>query len=253
MAKSIKRFTDVPISCITDCTDETLLTEYDQIIEPNLADQLEGYAFNPFKLKTYMYDYTPYDHTIYLDVDGIALKDITPLFKFKFKIQEVSKYTYDNAETCDMVWTNKAGKSLKDLFDAYKLPHDTEYPEHNSSIIIFNKSVKNKKYFARAKKNYLDRRLEWKPIGGLYPDELAWNLASAQLKHYSEAPSQKPVYFYWENKTMTFTDAEENYYILGLAGGYFGSKLKHMYETTVKQFSPHWKWDGMSKIFHRNK
>jgi len=253
MAKSIKRFGDIPISCITDATDSTLLTEYDQIIRPELKDTLEGYMFNPFKLKTLMYDYSPYDKTIYLDVDGICLKDLTPLFKYKFKIQEVGKYNYENAHTCDMVWCNKVGKRLNDIFDAYKLPHDRDYPEYNSSIVIFNKSKKNEKYFNRAKRNYLDRRLEFKAIGGLYPDELAWNLASAQLRHYSEEPEVKPIYFQWENEVMEATNMSDNYYIMGMAGGFHNGKLKSIYETTVKQFSSYWKWDSMSKIFHKKK
>lgn len=253
MAKSIKRFSDIPISCITDETESAILGEYDKIIRPELADTLEGYAFNPFKLKTYIYDYTPYDHTIYLDVDGIALKDLEPLFKFKFKIQEVSKYTYETADNCDMVWTNKAGKCLKDVFDAWKLPQDREYPEYNSSIIVFNKSKKNEKYFTRVKKNYLDRRIPHKAIGGLYPDELAWNLASAQLQHYTETPHNKPIFFDWENRKMPIDEMQRKYFILGMAGGYHTGKLKAFYENTCRQFSKNWRFDSMKKIFHKNK
>ena len=87
MAKSIKRFSDIPIAVITDDKEEFLLDAFDIIIEPKLHDYLEGYAFNPFKFKTYIYDYTPFEHTIYLDVDGIALKDLTPLLeKLKFSL-----------------------------------------------------------------------------------------------------------------------------------------------------------------------
>ena len=253
MCKSIKRFSDIPIALITDDTDDFFLKEFDHIIRPDIQDYLEGYSFNPFKLKTKIYDLTPFEHTIYLDVDGIALKDISPLFDFNFKIQEVAKYTYANAETCDMVWTNKVGKSVKDIYDAYKLPHDAKYPEHNSSIIVFNKSEANDKYFKQAEHNYNDRRLPFKTIGGLYPDELAWNLASAQLEHYSDKPSLKPIYFHWENKVLAGGDIEKNFYILGMAGGYHNTKLKHVYETTVKGFSSYWRWDSKEKIFHKNK
>jgi len=253
MAKSIHQYSDVEIACITDETDSSLLTEYSDIIRPKLDDYLEEYQFNPFKLKTYMYDLSPFEHTIYLDVDGIVLKDIDPLFRFKFKVQEVAKYTYETAEGCDMVWVKKAGLCLRDVFDAWNLPHDREYPEHNSSIVIFNRSKKNEKYFERVKKNYFDRKLNFKPIGGLYPDELAFNLASAQLKHYSDKPSLKPIYFFWENKMLAGEQIRTNYFVLGMAGGFHNTKLKHIYETTVKQFSPYWKWDSMQKIFHKKR
>jgi len=253
MALSIKRFSDIPVACITDCKHSDILKAFDHVLKPQMVDYLEGYTFNPFRLKTRIYEYTPFDHTIYLDVDGIALKDLTPLFTSKFKIQEVAKYTYATSDQCQMVWTDKAGKKLTDLYDAYKLPHDREYPEHNSSIIVFNKSVKNQKYFERAKELYNDRRLEFKPIGGLYPDELAWNLASAQLNHYSDRPHIKPIYFQWENKTMNCGGAVDKYYIFGMAGGFFTGKQKAFYETTVRQFSPYWKFDQMRKIFHKNR
>ena len=253
MAKSIKQYNDISISCITDETESFLLTEYDNIIRPQLSDYLEGYMKNPFYLKTKIYDLTPYEHTIYLDVDGIALKDLSPLFAYKFKIQEVAKYNYSTSDDCQMVWVNKIGKKLTDLYDAYELPHERDYPEYNSSIIIFNKSIKNEKYFTKARENYLDRRLPFKPIGGMYPDELAWNLTSAQLQQYSEAPHIKPIHFDWENKGMPIGDISKKYYILGLAGGFHYSKVVHLYEQTVKQFSPYWKWISKEKIFHKNK
>ena len=252
MAKSIKRFSDVKIAVITDNTDTSLLEAFDVVIEPKTIDYVEGYAFNPFKFKTYIYDYTPFEHTIYLDVDGIALKDITVLFNHDFKIQEVAKYNYENAHTCDMVWVKKAGLRLNDVYDAYNLAHNTKYPEYNSSIIVFKKNEKNEVYFDLAKKLYMDRKLAFKPIGGLYPDELAWNLASAKLRHYSDDTS-KPIYFFWENRNMTATEVKDNYYILGMAGGYHKTKLKSLYETTVKGFSPYWKFDSMKKIFHEKK
>jgi hypothetical protein len=248
MALSIKKFSDIKIAVITDSDDEELLAPFDQIITPKIKDYLEGYVFNPFKLKTYIYDYTPFDHTIYLDVDGMALKDLTPLFKYDFKIQEVAKYNYENAHTCDMVWVTKVGKRLNDIFNAYRLNPKTEYPEYNSSIVIFKKNSANKEYFDLVKKNYFDRKLDFKPIGGLYPDELAWNLSSAQLGHYTDTPEEKPIYFFWEDKNQKEIDPK--FYILGMAGGYHKTKLKSVYELSMKQISPYWKFDSMKKIFH---
>ena len=251
MVLSIKKFSDIKVAVITDSTNSELTKPFDITIEPKMCDYLEGYMFNPFKLKTYIYDYTPFNHTIYLDVDGMTLKDLTPLFDYSFKIQEVGKYDYSNAHTSDMVWTNKAGKRLNDIFDAYDLPKERLYPEYNSSIIVFKKSEENKIYFDKAKENYNDRRIDFKPIGGLYPDELAWNLASAQLEHYTETPSEKPIYFFWENRKDEGVNSR--FYVLGMAGGFHNTKLKAVYETTMKQISPYWKFDSMKKIFHNKK
>jgi hypothetical protein len=251
MALSIKRKEpNLQIAIITDETDTSILEVFDHIIEPELDDYLEGVQFNPFKLKTFIYNYSPFDKTIYLDVDGICLTKFDKLFEHDFLIQEVARYNSENWDKCAMVWVRKANKHLKDIYEAYKLPLETFYPEYNSSFILFSKSAKNKKYFKQVQKNYMDRKLDFKPIGGRYPDELAFNLASAQLNHYSDNEKIKPIYFQWENKTLPLGDIEKKYNFLGMAGGHHSNRLKHIYEITVKQFSPYWKFESKKKIFH---
>jgi hypothetical protein len=252
MAKSIKAFNDIDITLITDSEDEAILEPFDNIIVPELKHYLEKGLFNPFKLKTYIYDYSPYEKTIYLDVDGICLKNIDELFNGDFQIQEVKRYNYDNSDDCAMVWTTKAGMTLKDVYNAYNLPKENKYPEYNSSFILFTKNDQTKNYFNRVKHNYLDRKIKFKAIGGKYPDELAFNLSSAQLEFYSDDKSLKPVYFQWENTIQTLTDISGGYYFLGMAGGYHGTRLKSMYEGLAKKHSKHWKWRSREKIFHKN-
>ena len=52
---------------------------------------------------------------------------------------------------------------------------------------------------------------------------------------------------------MTAGDIVNNYYILGMAGGFHVGKIKAFYETTVKQYSPHWRFNSMDKIFHKKR
>lgn len=243
----------IKIAVITDCEDDFILEAFDQVIEPKLEHYVEGFMFNPFMLKTHIFDYTPFDKTIYLDVDTVCLKNFEELFDYSFKIQEVQKWNEQNWNKCAMVWVKKAGKELKDLYDAYELPYCRLYPEYNSSFVMFERTQKNKQYFDLAKHYYLDRKLDFKPIGGRYPDELAFNMASAKLQHYSDQVQVHPMYFQWENKKLPFEQIEEKYYFLGMAGGHHSQHLRRAYEMQVKKLSPFYQFDSRKKIFHDKK
>ena len=111
LTKSIKQYSNLDVAVITDSSDREFLDAFDEVIKPRACDYIEDKQFNPFKLKTFMYEYSPFDETIYLDVDAVCLKDISSLF-CPFKVQEVARYTKENAHTSDCVWFN----NLKDIF-----------------------------------------------------------------------------------------------------------------------------------------
>ena len=244
LTKSIKKHNDLQVACITDSLDNEFTDAFDIVIRPKACDYIEEMQFNPFKLKTFMYDYSPFDETIYLDVDAICLKDISGLFS-SFKIQEVARYTKDNADTSDCVWF----KSLSDIFDIYGL--ESEYPEYNTSFVAFNRSSRNKLYFHLVKKSYFDRRFDYTKIGRNYPDEMAFGIASSKLEHYSETPKEVPICFWWSNKKLELKEIQEKYYFLGYAGGYVASKYLTYYHRMMKQLSPYWELKMKDKIFHK--
>lgn len=245
LSKSIKQHNpDLKVCCLTDQTDSHLLEAFDHVIEPKINHYLEEFSFNPFKLKTFIYDYSPFDRTIYLDVDAICVKDISELF-FDFKIQEVARFNEENADDSDCVWF----KSLKNIFGIYDLKNP--YPEYNSSFVAFNKSVKNAAYFDMVKRMYFDRRFDYTKIGKNYPDEMAFGLASSIMEHYSETPEEVPVCFWWSNKKLSLDEILNKYYFLGFAGGFVNSKYLGYYHQMMKKISPYWKLEMKNKIFHK--
>lgn len=247
LLKSIRKFSDIPVTLITDDLTPYFISEFDNVVEPKMCHYFESNRINPFKLKTFINEYTPYEKTLYLDVDTVCLKNFESIFDLDFYIQEVGRYTFDQHLKCHMVWVRKAGLTIQDIFKAYKLPKDRQYPEYNSSVILFTKE--HSKYFKVVQKAYTDRRINFKDIGGRYPDELAFNLASAITKTYNKDITKK-MYFHWENKIHTLTDITNKYYFLGMAGGYHNGKLRHMYESLVKGISPFYKFISKKKIFH---
>lgn len=247
------------ITILTDKDGERWFNEHPNVCENLIIAQREHYTedgrFNPFLLKTYIYDYSPYQRTIYLDADTMFLypfRDIgeleTQYNGISFSIQEFTRYTKSTANQCKMLWLTQAKSTLDDVWTMYELPDDAVYPEYNSSFILFDKSDTNRKYFGLVKYLYLERRVNYKALGGSYPDELAFNLASAISGNMSD--KKTPIYFHWETKMAELDEIRNNYYFIGLAGGRMPSKLINYYTSLSKRLgSPYSKFDYHQKYF----
>lgn len=247
LTKSIKQHNpELPVCCLTDERNPEILEVFDEVIVPAPFHYLEdGVSFNPFKLKTYIYDYSPFQRTLYLDVDSVCLKNISDLF-VDFHIQEVGRFSRETIKDSGCVWFKKD----IDLFKLYDLKN--VYPEYNSSFVSFNKSPINKSYFDLAKRMYSDRRFEFTSIGRCYPDEMAFGIASSMMEHYS-VNKTTPIAFWWylENKNASLNEIIERYYFIGLAGGFIKGKILGYYHVLLKKISPYWNFQMKNKIFHK--
>jgi len=269
MALSIKLSNkDTQIALLTDDVNLKYLTDeqkkvFDKVIYVGQDLYMEDYKLNPFLLKTKIYDLTPFDETLYVDSDGLFVgdKSINDLFEqlstIDFQIHEVRRYTKEQASESGMIWT-KPKENEPNLFcqlwEKYNLG-EAIYAEYNSSFIWFKKSDANKIYFDKVKENYFDRRLEWKAIGTNYPDEMTWNITTAQLKHYGAIEDYKPCYFEWEHGSKELEYIKSNCYFMMMAGGYQIGKLITYYDNLIKGFrnavgdcTP-FRFDMLKKIF----
>lgn len=175
---------------------------------------------DPAKIKSQIYDISPFEETLYLDVDGIALKDITPL------ITELKKHNYYT----HVVGEHKLGESNKmssmlwayanDIMAHYGLHKDTVLPATNSSIVWFKKCDEVKNLYEQLKQNLSNPiplknlRYQW---GGTQPDELYLNIALAQtgIKY----PREKYMFFGSQFVNKTFEQLVEENYFLSTFGG----------------------------------
>jgi hypothetical protein len=269
MALSIKLSNkDTQIALLTDDVNLKYLTDeqkkvFDKVIYVGQDLYMEDYKLNPFLLKTKIYDLTPFDETLYVDSDGLFVgdKSINDLFEqlstIDFQIHEVRRYTKEQASESGMIWT-KPKENEPNLFcqlwEKYNLG-EAIYAEYNSSFIWFKKSDANKIYFDKVKENYFDRRLEWKAIGTNYPDEMTWNITTAQLKHYGPIQDYKPCYFEWEHGSKELEYIKSNCYFMMMAGGYQIGKLITYYDNLIKGFrnavgdGTPFRFDMLKKIF----
>ena len=135
MAYSIKHYChDLPVYLFSDGIG------LDQI-DNSVFDKVELFDFDsndPGLNKIKLFELSPFEKTIYLDVDGVCLKDISPLFK---ELEDHSVYaqvidygkredkiTYSEWATNDTIW------------DHFKLKKNAVLCGLQTSIIYFNRS-----------------------------------------------------------------------------------------------------------------
>lgn len=193
-----------------------------QLIELN--DCYDGNKFNPGKAKLSIYKYLDCEHTIYLDVDAVALKPIEDLLqecietKQYFITQYVSHVTGCQAEFKDMAWMD-----CKHIWERYNFDENTNLPATNTSFMYIRKCKESEHFFSKALEKINNPfpvnqlKLKW---GGTQPDELYINVTMAELGLLSGLRARHPIYFsnYPDNKLVA-TLENEGYYLIGYFGG----------------------------------
>ena len=224
LATSIRNHCNLPIHLFADELHFDYSHLFDKICLIDKADYLHNGKFSPGLIKLQLNKLSLFDKSIYIDVDSIVLKDLTPLFdKVPFYSQVTSVITKkDTNWSC--YWTSK------ESVDTYFLDGLKDYclPEINSSILVFDKSDKSNKIFADG----LDIALncDYSKVnlwGGTFPDELGFNLSLAINK--ANLPLTDLIYTRIKgDKTKsgsnTTADSEkfikDNYYTLTVYGSY---------------------------------
>jgi len=158
---------------------------------------------NPAQVKCAVYDIAYFKHNLYLDVDGCALADVTPLLD---KLSEEKGYY----RTVVIGWGSKEEEDYEyniwakhsDLWDHYNLTEEAKIPAIQSSVAYFRKPD-SAKFFEIVKahdKNRLDVKdltMTWGPPGSprdIFPDELTFNVSIAKMGIKPDI-EPNPIYF----------------------------------------------------------
>lgn len=145
------------------------------------------------KAKTFMYDISPFDETIFLDVDQAMLMkaDIRGLFRELSDIE----FTMSNTGLAEQtIWC--------DMSEAKQLYGDRPYWNYHSELVYFKKSERAKQFFDAAKKIFSDAKLKTAVNFGGAPmaDELAFQCASMQTGIYPHKGNWTPN-FWWARES----------------------------------------------------
>lgn len=182
MAMSIKYYNeDIPVQLIYEPKTMEFIAPYETQFFDVFTEMRPEHIYHDGKFsagfaKLNLYTYFEYKHTIYLDVDGIVIQDIDSLFTKcikNFHTQTKGKFTHESEDwTCNWMGFKEAVETygLKDEYTGYDI---------NSSFQSIKKNRTTYDFYYRAKKNFLPD-YKSKVWGNSFPDELAFNIATAQ-------------------------------------------------------------------------
>ncbi len=182
---------------------------------------------DPALIKTSIYDLLPFDYTLFLDVDALALSDLDKIFD---ELIADGGYFYSY-----IMGTHTIGKGniipgmgwafADQIWEHYALPEDAIMPAPNSSFLFIKKCDESRALYEQIKKNIAnpipvdDLRFKW---GGAQPDELYMAVAMAQIGITGKTPRDYmfmthaasemsltqicetfPIMCFWGNKNMS--------------------------------------------------
>lgn len=203
---------------------------FDEII-PIDVSLLHEHEKNPAYIKVTAYDHLPFDYTLLLDVDALALQDLEPCMDDLirqggyFYSHILDLWTIDKGDNIpNMVWAR-----ANDIWEKYKFGPETILPATNSSFQFIKKGEDSKRLLDRMRKNMADPmpldklKTQW---GASQPDELYLNVAMAQ-----EGITGKPdrEYMFMGNRLdqRPYHVLEKDYFILSIFGGKNFTKVRY--------------------------
>jgi hypothetical protein len=145
------------------------------------------------KVKTHLYDLSPYDETLFLDVDMYLLPHVR-ISEVMSSLSAQCAYTIKNRG-----WQNLAGHYTH-WFDVEQARrhYQTEgrFYQSQSEFIFFKKNEKIKAFFDKVREVFDTRPIACADFRGSVSDEYAYNIAMALTGTYPHQDGYVPIYWY---------------------------------------------------------
>ena len=210
-----------------------LAHNYTETINPALFDYSievpkESYITNDkveyIKVKTWMYDFSPFQETLFLDVDMVWL----------FKKKPSALFAECKGLNWTMSNTGLAGYSIWcDIEDVRKIYPNVKMWNYHSECVYFNKCDVSKKYFDKVKSVYENPPIKGTNFGGArIADELAFQLASLELNQFPHKENWTPIVWYARDKKTAHLQhykLSETYYAYSVGGNRLPISVKNSY------------------------
>lgn len=212
------------------------------VVEDSAWQDEQGRLF-PAKLKTSFYHLLYFDETIYFDVDGVTLKDITPLFNQKEDLVSDVQGVYDLSQ--GEIFNHLKWAKPAQIWFHFGLKPSAKLPAINSSFLFIRKSEICKNIFDLAHDLLMNNPLPYDKhwyVWGRYrehkvsqPDELYIDVAMAMLDYIPA--HEVAIYFRMVNEKTAIPTEEsirERFYGIGLFGqletNYHANRAMYNYE-----------------------
>lgn len=227
LAASIKQNSpDAHITIFTDVARTDNIHVFDEI------KILTG--IKPIQAKTLLYTISPYERTLYLDVDMLILpgRDITQLFS---QLENTSFQIMNDCKGDEYsVWL--AADSIR------KITKNTEslLPVYYSELIYFEKKPEVKEYFDRVSYLFNFSEEKGRTFGGGMADELAFILASMEMRFFPTILNWLPIFWFFRDKADTSQQSyklSEKYFGYSIGGNVYPEYVKAEYNNLVAYYS----------------
>lgn len=199
----------------------------------------------PFGVKLKLYDLTPYERTLYIDVDTLWVNKQSPARLFEqLKGVEFTGITegfhnYNDPSKSEpsknyFFWADL--EEIKSVYplDTWAVPTDAKIYQWRSEFIYFEKCENSEDVFALMQNVYRNaHKLKTvKKFGEHTPDELAINIATAMYGIGPHTYKWKPTY--WDRlnggNMPSIEELQNNYYVISCGSNASGGPLKRVYD-----------------------
>lgn len=226
MAMSIKTFNeDIRIHIIDDGNLDQVPLSYHKVYDSRSSIKEEDLKPNgimdPGYAKCMIYNYLPYQNNLVLDVDGLCLKDLSPLFDIDKDYATIICGTggIDDKINYSHWAPNKA------IWDYFELGYDKTYSTIQSSMQFIRKSENTRVLYEMIKdKFFFPKEKLSNGWGHSIPDELVISGCAAKLEMDIDIGSE-PIFFGWKNSDLSLSEISDKYYITSLYGNGKGNPL----------------------------
>ncbi len=207
MIVSIRANSALPVHLVGDYPAKDWHILPDKIIPIEYGDCHVNGKISIAKAKLSLWKYSEFEETIYLDVDGLVLRELDfPINYFLTQVNGYSTLYEDNTKA--NLWVKP-----EQVYEKYQIPEINRMPGTNSSIMAWTK--KGAEVLKQALDNFSDPipienlRYEWGK-SKQQPDELYLNIALAQMGFEPEevkllfTKKRRGVYSGWDEIIKSF-------------------------------------------------
>lgn len=185
------------------------------------------------RAKLMLPELSPFDLTIYLDVDMAWLgRDVNELLK-QCEGYDIMVKNYEATPIHKSSDDPKAWARNSDIALAYGF-YDELYYHLSSECIVFYNTHEVKNLFRKAQRVYDSPKVPFRPFAGGMPDELALSIAMMMTGVYPGIQKWEPVFWRQANKAKLQIDTlREKFFGFSMGGTRCTENEKHIYDVLI--------------------
>jgi hypothetical protein len=232
LASSIKVNDPIAICLVTDHTVKIEHAHlFDSVTWPVERSIMQNGQKQYIKSKLFMFDHSPYEETLFLDVDQVLIKGrkLSGLF--------------DELKDVDITFSNTgvAGSSIwADIKEVQQLYGDKPFWNYHSELVYFKKTAEVKRYFKAAVKVYEENKIKsaTRFANANMADELAFQAAAIITGVYPHKEHWTPNFWYDRDRknNRKYPFELTGYITYSIGGNAIPAAVKSNYNTLAKYY-----------------